>query len=64
MFRSYRPGFAPWFVEAEEARFLAHALDQLADVAPRFREDPSLLEAPGGYLVRAPRGGAWEDRVM
>ena len=44
MFRSYRPGFAPWFLEAEEARFLRYALDQLVDVAPRFREDPSLLE--------------------
>lgn len=70
MFRSYRPGFAPWFLEAEEVRFLAHALDQLTDVAPRFREDPSLLEPPGdeSYLVRVPRreGTAlvWEDRVM
>lgn len=68
MFRAYRPGFAPWFVEAAEARFLAHALDQVADVAPRFREDPSLLEHPGeeSYLVRVPRGegGDWEDRLM
>src|SRR5919199_91997 len=56
MFRSYRPGFAPWFVEAEEARFLTYALDQLLDVAPRFREDPSLLESSDeSYLVRAPR---------
>ncbi len=70
MFRSYRPGFAPWFVEAEEARLLTHALNQLTDVAPRFREDPSLLEPPGeeSYLVRVPReeGAAlvWEDRQM
>jgi hypothetical protein len=68
MFRSYRPGFAPWFLEAEEARFLAHALEQTPDVALRFREDPSLLEttADRGYLVRVPRQGsgalAWEDR--
>ncbi len=70
MFRSYRPGFAPWFVESEEARLLTHALNQLTDVAPRFAEDPSLLEPPGEerYLVRVSHeeGGAllWEDRQM
>lgn len=70
MFRAYRPGYAPWFVESEEARVLTRALDQLTDVAPRFRENPSLLEPPGAesYLVRVPRerGGAlvWEDRQL
>lgn len=67
MFRSYRPSFFPWFLEAEEVRFLSCALEQLADVAPRFREDPSLLESSDGegYLLRAPRreGGTllWDD---
>src|SRR3954451_9724117 len=70
MFRSYRPGFAPWFVETKEARFLTHALNQLVDVAPRFKDDPSLLEPPGdeSYLVRVPRQEdgtlVWEDRLM
>lgn len=70
MFRDYRPGLFPWFLEAKQARFLTHALNQLTDVAPRFGEDASLLELPGdeSYLVRAPRreGGAlfWEDRPM
>jgi hypothetical protein len=67
MFRSYRPSFFPWFLEAGEVRFLSCALEQLADVAPRFREDSALLEPSGGesYLLRAPRqeGGRrlWED---
>ncbi len=66
MFRSYRPSFFPWFLEAEEARFLSAALDQLSEVAPRFREDSSLLEpSGGGILLREPgRGGGdvlWED---
>ncbi|MGH3149043.1 MAG: DUF7309 domain-containing protein, partial [Rubrobacter sp.] len=70
MFRSYRPSFLPWFLEVEEVRFLSCALEQLADVAPRFREDSSLLEPSGGegYLLRAPRreGGTllWEDASM
>ena len=67
MFRSYRPSLFPWFLEAGEVRFLSCALEQLANVAPRFREDSSLLEPSGGerYLLRAPRqeGGRrlWED---
>jgi hypothetical protein len=57
MFRSYRPSFFPWFLESAEASFLSVALEQLADVAPRFREDSSLLEPSDGegYLLRAPR---------
>src|SRR5215210_3895166 len=67
MFRSYRPSLFPWFLEAGEVRFLSCALEQLGDVAPRFREDSSLLEPSGGdsYLLRVPRqeGGRrlWED---
>jgi hypothetical protein len=70
MFRSYRPSHFPWFLEAGEVRFLSCALEQLADVAPRFREDPSLLEPSGGesYLLRAPRQEGrrrrWEDASM
>jgi hypothetical protein len=70
MFRSYRPGFAPWFLETAEARFLTHALEQALDVLPRFREDPFLLDPPGqeSYLVRVPhrQGDAlvWQDRIM
>jgi hypothetical protein len=74
MFRSYRPGFMPWFVTAEEARFLAHALEQTLEVAPRIKEDPDILqpESDNGdgeiYLVRVPREGegglVWEDVMM
>ena len=70
MFRSYRPGFFPWFLEAEEARSLAEALDQLLEVAPRFKEDRSLLvpEDERSYLVRVVHQEdstrVWEDTVM
>jgi hypothetical protein len=55
-FRSYRPGFAPWYLDAAEARFLAMALEQVAEVAPRFDEDPSLLvpEEDDAFFVRVP----------
>ena len=70
MFRSLRPGFLPWFIEAEEARFLTHALEQVPAVASRFREDPAQLEThdDARYLVRVPqqkgRTFVWEASIM
>src|SRR5215218_2201925 len=68
MFRSYCPSLLPWFLEAGEVRFLSCALEQLADVAPRFREDSSLLEPSGGdsYLLRVPRqeGGGDSGKTL
>ncbi len=70
LFRSCRPGFFPWHVEAQELRFLTCALEQSLNVIPRFRDSPSLLE-PGddtGYLVRVSHTKhgetVWEDRIM
>lgn len=66
-FRSYRPGFAPWFLEKSEATMLHAALEQLLDVGPRLQVDPSPVRAsdPQTYLVRAPRlgsdGETWTD---
>jgi hypothetical protein len=70
LFRSFRPGFYPWFLEAQEARFLTSVLEQTLDVAPRFKEDRSLLDPfdDDRYLVRAPRQEGtmltWKDRVV
>jgi hypothetical protein len=70
LFRSYRPGFLPWYLEAAEAQFLTHALQQAVEVSLRLKEDPALLDTPDdeSYLVRVHRGEkgtlAWEDRVV
>ena len=70
LFRSYRPAYLPWYLEAPEATVLALVLEQVLEVAPRFREDRQLLEvtSDGAYLVRVARevDGAvmWEDRRM
>ena len=72
MFRSYRPGYLPWFVTRAEARFLIHALSQILDVAKRVRDDPHPIQPvrrveKGGRWVRAAhKKGAelvWEDQV-
>jgi len=61
IFRSYRPGFVPWFLEAGEAEMLRVAVQQLLDVAPRARDDSSLLwpeDDSDTCLIRVPRGPA------
>jgi hypothetical protein len=58
LFRSYKPGFVPWFVDLEEAEMLRTAMEQLLEVAPRFRLDSSLLwpEAESDVcLIRVPQ---------
>ena len=64
-FRSYRPACFPWYLEEEEAQMLIHGLEQLLDVAPRFKSEPDLLETSehdGKYLVRVQEDGKWVDR--
>ncbi|MBX7233902.1 MAG: hypothetical protein K1X65_05910 [Caldilineales bacterium] len=70
LFRSYRPGYAPWHLTADEAAFLTQVLEQVVDVAPRFREHEALFYGAGveGMLVRARSQSApaatWEDRRL
>ncbi len=65
-FRSFRPGCFPWLVEGDEARALICALEQLLEIAPRFKENPNLFTPTKNehdYLVRVKKDGAWEDTV-
>ena len=69
-FRSYRPGYFPWYIDEAEARFLIYALEQILDVAPQFKEDHALLRniKQGQFLVRVSRKEKkkviWEDKIM
>jgi hypothetical protein len=69
-FQSYRPGYFPWQLEADEVRALTVALEQVLDVAPRVRATADLLPDPEEerYLVRVPRGAGnamiWEDTIQ
>lgn len=67
-FRGYRPGWLPWVVDAQEARWALLALEQLLDVALRVKENRRLVARKPGtctYLVRVsvPDGDAnvWRD---
>lgn len=69
-FRSYRPGFLPWFLEAEELVFLTHALEQVLEVTPRIKDNPAISFSVDGprYLTRVPvrrNGGyVWQDQYL
>ena len=70
LFRSYQPGYHPWYVTHEEALFLTVALHQTIEVAVRFKADPELLTPPGAhqYFVRVPHkveaGLRWTDEWL
>ncbi len=61
LFRSIVPGFLPYYITSEEARFLNYVLEQLLEVTPRLQENEELLEDKDideqyvSYLVRLPK---------
>ncbi len=69
LFRSYRPGFYPWFLEQDEIGKLTIALEQTAGMAMRLEDEPGILEMKRNrdFLVRVPREDGndmiWEDAV-
>ena len=61
MFRSIVPGFLPYYITSDEARFLSYVLEQLLEVAPRVQADEEILDDTDideefeSYLVRVPK---------
>jgi len=42
-FRRLEPGYAPWYLEEDDAGFLAVCLEQVVDVSRRAKDDPKIL---------------------
>ena len=67
VFRSYKPGYFPWFLNRDEVLYMTIALRQAIDVFIRMKRDTELLNGPRKnlYLVRTldPKDGKsdWED---
>lgn len=65
LFRSSRPGYAPWYLEPTEVRLLAAALEQAVDVCARIRDGvplvPQALDRPLLMRHRDEAGGEWRD---
>jgi hypothetical protein len=70
LFRSYRPGYYPWYLTSEEAKFLTLALYQAIDVSLHFKDNPEMLTPPieNQYLVRLPEKKkdslSWRDEWL
>ena len=70
LFRSYRPGYHPWYLTRDEAEYLTLSLQQAEEVALRFKEDRDILKPSkkSHYLVRVPgkKGDRleWEDKWL
>jgi len=58
-FRSYRPGYYPWYLTSKEVRFLTLCLEQTNETVLRFKVDRQLFDLPehGRYFVRV-----WEEK--
>lgn len=56
LFRRYKPGYLPWFLNRDEVLYLTIALQQARDVCLRLEEDEKLLLPPKKdlYFVRYP----------
>jgi hypothetical protein len=67
LFRSFLPGYQPWYLTDDEAEYLTLALQQATQVARRVRDDEDLLKSKlkNHYFVRVPerQGDAlsWQD---
>ncbi len=70
LFRSYEPGYYPWYINQQQARFLTHTLRQAADVTLRIRQSRNLLtdSEEGRFLVRIPEQSGsvfhWRDEWL
>jgi len=70
LFRSYRPGYHPWYLTGEEARYLTLCLWQAIALSTRFKADSGMLtpSSENHYLVRVPKkdktGLSWRDVWM
>ncbi|MCX7007992.1 MAG: hypothetical protein NTY53_12225, partial [Kiritimatiellaeota bacterium] len=66
-FQSLRPGYFPWLADAEEARWLLLAMEQLLIMAPRIEQDPAVLSSStedDAILIRLPDAaapGGWRE---
>jgi hypothetical protein len=54
VFKSYKPGYFPWFLSRDEALYMTDALNQAKDVSLHLKENNKMLLAPkkNHYLIR------------
>ncbi|MBU2563352.1 MAG: hypothetical protein KJ568_02765 [Actinobacteria bacterium] len=69
-FRSYIPGYYPWYLIEEETDFFKVVLEQAIDVCIRFKTNKSLFKTnkPNNYFVRSASENKgvtiWKDKLL
>jgi hypothetical protein len=68
LFRSYLPGYAPWFITGAQARSLTTGLEQALLASQRSKTEPDYVPLPqtpaGPYLVRVPsETEGWKEEM-
>lgn len=64
-FRSYRPGYLPWYLDEHEVVFLTVCIRQAVEFALRFKKNPTILNAPdrkSRLVMEQDEEGRWKDR--
>jgi hypothetical protein len=65
LFRSQRPGYAPWFLERDEVVYLTAALGQALEIAERVKAGSLNLRKGlmcGKIITRYPSQSGWQER--
>jgi hypothetical protein len=54
IFRSYKPGYFPWYLSRDEVLYMTDALNQAKDICLRLKENNRMLHTPkkNHYLIR------------
>ncbi len=69
LFRNYKPGYVPWYLNRDEALYMTVVLQQAKDVCLRLKENNMLVHShppqKNFYLIRVPDaiedGFVWKD---
>lgn len=70
MFRSFSPGYYPWFLDQDEVSLFIILLEQVIDVAKQAKENPELINASETrkWFLRSPKKnrkkGLWTDGLI
>jgi hypothetical protein len=66
LFRRLDPGYLPWLIDKEDAKFLLSILQEAINTCRRFKADSSLSSTEDGYLIRSLQKGKdgfeWQDK--
>lgn len=69
-FRSFKPGYYPWFLDYDEIHHLRFVLEQIIEVTNEFKHSPQSIPvySSGEWFARLPTGKAsgvnWEHRMI